>query len=545
MRFIAAARPSVPCSAQQLSTNTVQAGRAGPVAEIVSSCVDVGLAAWTLREDGSSTTHDPGVRVPSIDIRSTQRQSASLSPRLQQAVRLLQMSSMDFSAMLQDTLGRNPFLEVEEGADEDTPPANEPGDEDPGQEDHHDGLRASDTDAETDPDTSSDRDLWQAETGSALRRADDGEMSALDRMPVEATLNSHLHGQLKLLPLSPRDLALARALVESLDDDGYLRTPLEDLLDVVELAPAVSLAELQTALCRVQSLDPSGVGARSVGECLMLQLPAITCARTRRLAQAIVGEHLKALAARDVGGLARALGESPQSVEEVCDRIRHLDPRPGWRFSSTRAACVVPDVIVRKVRGEWQVQLNPAIVPRLRLNQVYAQLFQRHRTAHNAEMGAQLLEARWTLRNVDQRFGTILDVAEAIVQRQRNFLDYGAMAMKPLGLREIADAVGMHESTVSRVTNNKYMSTPVGVFELKYFFSRAMLASSGSSFSGTAIRGLIKDIIDAEDVQEPLSDVAITRQLAGQGLVMARRTVTKYRQTLKIEAVDRRRRQPP
>jgi RNA polymerase sigma-54 factor len=203
---------------------------------------------------------------------------------------------------------------------------------------------------------------------------------------------------------------------------------------------------------------------------------------------------------------------------------------------------VVPDVIVKQLRGQWTVQLNPAIVPRMRMNKVYEQLFQRHRTAHDTELGANLQEARWTLRNVEQRFCTILEVAEAIVKRQGNFLAYGAMAMKPLGLREIADAVGVHESTVSRATNNKYMATPSGVYELKYFFSRSMVSANGSACSGTAIRGLVKDIIAAELPDAPLSDAEITRQLAVQGLVVARRTVTKYRQLLKIEAVNRRRR---
>jgi len=198
--------------------------------------------------------------------------------------------------------------------------------------------------------------------------------------------------------------------------------------------------------------------------------------------------------------------------------------------------------VVKKRHGQWAVQLNPAVVPKVRLNQVYEKLFQRHRTAQNVEMGNHLQEARWTLRNVEQRFSTIVEVAQAIVKRQQNFLDYGAMAMKPMGLREIADEIGVHESTVSRVTNNKYIATPVGVFELKYFFSRAMQATSGRSFSGTAIRSLVNDIIDAETPEAPLSDAEITRQLASQGLVVARRTVTKYRQMLQIDAVDRRRR---
>jgi RNA polymerase sigma-54 factor len=243
-----------------------------------------------------------------------------------------------------------------------------------------------------------------------------------------------------------------------------------------------------------------------------------------------------------VAGLSRRLGETPARMEEVCDRIRRLDPRPGWRLGSSRVDYVVPDVVVRKVRGQWSVQLNPAVVPRVRLNEVYARLFQRHRTPQDAEMGAHLQEARWTLRNVEQRFSTILDVARAIVKRQRNFLEYGAMAMKPLALREIADEVGVHESTVSRVTNNKFMATPAGMFELKYFFSRAMLSRNGSACSGTAIRGLVKDLIEAEPPGRPLSDAEITRQLSCQGLLVARRTVTKYRQMLKIEAVERRRR---
>ena len=485
------------------------------------------------------------------------RQSQTLSPRLQHAVRLLQMSSMDFAAVVQDTLGRNPFLEATEGDDGDD---GEPG----GESDTQASLHAAHDDADlSEPSTAtdaaesadsaggpgdvdaddgvSDRDLWQTGSGGA-HGAEDGELSALDRMAVEIPLNVHLHAQLNLLPLSPRDLACARTLIESLDDDGYLRAALETLREVAALNPVASLEELNIALRRVQSLEPAGVAARDVAECLLLQLPAIDCPLMRGLARQIVREHLPALASRDVAGLARRLGETVHTVEAVCDRIRRLDPRPGWRLGSSLVAYVVPDVVVKKVRGQWKVQLNPAVVPKVRLNQVYAQLFQRHRTPGHAEMGAHLQEARWTLRNVEQRFSTIVDVAEAIVKRQQNFLEYGAMAMKPLGLREIADEVGVHESTVSRVTNNKFLSTPNGVFDLKYFFSRAMVTSNGSACSGTAIRGLIHDMISDENAEAPLSDAEITRQLARQGLVVARRTVTKYRQTLKFEAVDRRRR---
>ncbi|MBL8304331.1 MAG: RNA polymerase factor sigma-54, partial [Ideonella sp.] len=306
--------------------------------------------------------------------------------------------------------------------------------------------------------------------------------------------------------------------------------------------PAASLAEMAQALGRVQALDPAGVGARDIRECLLLQLPAIDDPALQALARSIVTDHLSLLAARDAAALARALAVPVADVQAACDRIRRLDPRPGWRHGSSRIDYVVPDVVVGRQRGVWTVRLNPAVVPRVRLNQVYADLFQRHRAAHDGELAGHLQEARWTLRNVEQRFATILDVAQAIVKRQRHFLEYGPMAMKPLGLREIADEVGVHESTVSRVTHHKYLATPAGVFELKHFFSRAMRTANGSACSGTAIRSLVGDMIGAERADAPLSDAEITRQLASQGLVVARRTVTKYRQMLKIEAVERRRR---
>ena len=503
-----------------------------------------------------------------LDMRADHRQTQTISPRLQHAVRLLQMSSLDFSTLVRDTLGKNPFLEIEDGdddlhggalgdgpgiaaseralhdADGDRPDERTAADAEGASSDGAENA-ATDCDyADADADGASDRDIWQADTGvgSGARNDDGGDMSALDLMATETPLNMHLHNQLNLLPLMPRDLQLARTIVESLDDDGYLRTPLAELLEVAALDPAATLEEMQIALRRVQSLEPAGVAARDVAECLRLQLPAIACPQMRGLAHDIIALHLPALAARDINGLARRLCETPARVEAVCDRIRRLDPRPGWRLGSSRVAYVVPDVVAKKLRGQWTVQLNPAVLPRVRLNHIYAQMFQRHRTPQNTEMGANLQEARWTLRNVEQRFSTIMQVAEAIVTRQRNFLEYGAMAMKPLGLREIADAVGIHESTVSRATNNKFMATPSGVYELKYFFSRSMLSSNGSACSGTAIRGLVRDIIEAESPDTPLSDVEITRQLAQQGLVVARRTVTKYRQLLKIEAVDRRRR---
>jgi len=477
------------------------------------------------------------------ETRQTQSQNQTLSPRLQHAVRLLQMSSLDFGLMVRDTLGKNPFLEPDEDSDD----ANEatgseletlPAEEGASMEEH----AAQAPSESADGGDESDRDLWLADAAAGSRKESDGETSALDMMVAERSLSMHLHSQLNTMQLGERDLTLAHVIVESLEEDGYLRTPLNELLDFVDLDPPVDLVEMQIALKMVQSLEPAGVGARSVSECLELQLHAIECVDMRAVALTIVTEHLPALASRDVTGLSRHLGRTPAFIEGVCDRIRRLDPRPGWRWGSSHVAYVVPDVIVKMVRGEWTVQLNPAIMPRVRLNQMYVDLYQRHKSPENSEMGTHLQEAKWTMRNVEQRFSTILDVAQAIIKRQRHFLEFGPMAMKPLGLREIAEEVGIHESTVSRVTNNKYMSTPRGVFELKHFFSRAMVSANGRACSGTAIRGLIQDMIEAESGGEPLSDAEITRQLSQQGLVVARRTVTKYRQMLRIESVGRRRR---
>jgi RNA polymerase sigma-54 factor len=489
-----------------------------------------------------------------LEMRHDARQTQALSPRLQHAVRLLQMSSMDFAATVHTTLGRNPFLELDEEepereADSEDDRAAEvaaemlaDGDEPRDLSDEFNQVSPDGLGDDAAREGENDRDLWQADAGMSPNRADDGEGSVLDMLAVEVSLAEHLHAQLGVMVLSERDLVLARCIVDSLDEDGYLRSSLEELLKVEAMDPPVELQELECALLRVQALDPLGVGARSVEECLRLQLPTIECKDTRALAGLIVQQHLTALAARDVNGIARQLGQPVACVTAACEAIRRLQPRPGWRFGSSRVDYVVPDVIVKKVRGVWQVQLNPAIVPRVRLNQTYAELFQRHRTQQNTELAGHLQEARWTVKNAALRFSTILDVSEAIVRRQKYFLEFGAMAMKPLRLAEIAEEVGIHESTVSRVTNNKYMATPSGVFELKHFFSRAMASTNGSACSGTAIRGLIKDLIAAEPPNAPYSDAEITRQLTQQGLVVARRTVTKYRQMLHIDAVERRKR---
>jgi RNA polymerase sigma-54 factor len=477
---------------------------------------------------------------PLLKQRPILHQSQTLTPRLQFAVRLLQMSALDYEQELHEMSARNPFLEIDD-AGPGPAPLNSPAQNDPLE------AGASHESALEDPADSAasawdePADTWLQTPGPARDGAGGSQLSATDMMVAHGDLRQHLRGQVNLLRLSARDHALACMVIESLDDDGYCRTELDELGALTDFEPPVDGSELNMALRLVQSFEPAGVGARTIGECLMLQIDGIDAAH-REIARAILADHLDRLAQRDVPGIARLLDRPLPEVDAACAALRRLDPRPGWRFSRPDTRYVVPDVIVKKVRGQWQAQLNSDVMPRVRLNRTCADLFRRHREANHGELGAHLQEARWTLRNVEQRFSTILAVAQAILRRQRLFFEHGPLAMKPLALRDIAEEVGAHESTVCRVTNNKFMATPSGLFELKHFFSRPMPMTSGGACSATAIRSVVKELIDAEDPLTPLSDVEITQRLARQGLTVARRTVTKYRQGLKIAPADRRRR---
>jgi len=327
--------------------------------------------------------------------------------------------------------------------------------------------------------------------------------------------------------------------VDSLDDDGYLTQSLEELVAILPAELEISLDELQVVLKHLQQLEPAGVGARNLGECLVLQLSTLP-KDTPFVGEALetAKNHLEALAARDFPRLRKMLRCDDVALRAVQKLITSLNPKPGYNFSSEETRYVVPDVIVKKVKGIWLAALNPDAMPRLRINRLYAEILQRNRNAGSQQLASQLQEAKWLIKNVQQRFDTILRVAQAIVDRQRNFYEHGEVAMRPLVLREIAAALDLHESTVSRVTTQKYMHTPRGIFELKYFFGSHVTTEAGGAASSTAIRALIKQLVMAENARKPLSDGQITEILAQQGIMVARRTVAKYRETLQILPVN-------
>lgn len=483
-------------------------------------------------------------------LRQEHRQHQTMTPRLQQAVRLLQLSSLDFALEVDRAMTSNPFLEVDEP------------EQDAGEvtlDEREQPLPTSlnePTPADAPPEPASagewESSLWSQQSSSGSSRGSgDGEFDALSLAAAEDSLRDYLRGQGRLLSVSVRDHALMDTIIEALDDDGYLRVTMDELKTLTDVQPAPEDDEMAVALRLVQSLEP-GIAARDLRECLLLQMKMLHMEAENHaqdcsvhcLAERIVQEALPRVGLSDLAGVARIVGAPLLLVERAVEAIRKLQPRPGWRFGAADTRFITPDVVARKLRNEWVVALNPDVVPRVRLNRIYADLFRSHRDSSHADLAAQLQEARWTVRNVEQRFSTIVRVAQAIAKHQRHFLDFGPLAMKPLGLKEIADELGLHESTVSRVTNNKYMATPLGVFELKYFFSRALPTSNGGNASTTSIRGAIKEMIEAENAAKPLSDATIARLLSRQGLQVARRTVTKYRQMMKLPSYEARRRGP-
>jgi RNA polymerase sigma-54 factor len=466
---------------------------------------------------------------PSLQFRLSQH--LTLTPQLQQSIRLLQLSTVELNQEIDRLLMENPALEREEveEAGEAHAPAAASGST---------STSASASEAAPAGDTD-----WSTELASNWRTSDGGDEEGEKSFtpPDTPTLRDHLHAQLSVTKLSPRDRAFVEILIDALDEDGYLTQPLEEIVALLpaEAGAAESLAEeLSIALAHLQHFEPAGVGARSPSECLALQLRNHAACAERNLALEIVNKHLELLAARDYSRLKTLTGADDERLRAAQGVIRALNPRPGAAFAKIEARYVVPDVIVKKVRSAWRASLNPDAMPRLRINRLYAEIAAGARSA--GSISTQLQEARWLIKNVQQRFDTILRVSQAIVERQRHFLEHGEVAMRPLVLREIAETLGLHESTISRVTTQKYMATPRGTFELKYFFGSHVATEAGGAASSTAIRALIKQLVAAEDAKAPLSDARISQILGEQGIVVARRTIAKYREALQIPAVNQR-----
>ena len=465
------------------------------------------------------------------------RQHMVLTPRMQQALRLLQLSSQELTQEIEQALVSNPFLETPETQEQETAFSAT------GNETASTGENSAQ--AETEPTGAADSDPWPiADEGQGAVRAarsedtDDGDWTGRSEAPV--TLHDHLRGQLMLSQMDERDRALCQFMVEALDDDGYLRLELAELSEMISEEHGVEAEELGALLRLVQTLEPPGVGARCLQECLLLQLERIPAELAgRELAREILANHLDLLAHRQFAKLQELTGCTEQELHAARVLIRSLDPRPGNQFGADHTRYVVPDVLVSKTRGQWQAIINPAAQPRLHINQAYAGAAA-GRKSENAPLLGQLQEARWLIKNVEQRFNTIQRVADAIVTKQRGFFDNGDLSMKPLALKQIAEELDLHESTICRVTNGKYMATPRGLFEFKHFFSRQLETEHGPS-SATAVRALIKELIKAENPAEPLSDAQIAQLLHDQGMHVARRTVTKYRNLMKLPSVELRR----
>jgi RNA polymerase sigma-54 factor len=485
-------------------------------------------------------------------------QHLTLTPQLQQSIRLLQLSTLELNAEVERMLQENPLLEKENEDEEGAPPESAVATPGPGAAEAADAPRAGEGDddrAEEPIDTAdatesgvpaAEADFTDDGGGGGSGDGDWGSAPAGDdddefypQQVASSTLRDHLMGQLGMLSLPQRDRQLVAALIDALDEDGFLGSSLEELAEIFPEELGIEPEELAIALRYLQSFEPAGVGARSIGESLALQLKALPDdTPCRAAAVKVVEGHLDLLANRDVTRLRRLLQCDETFVRSIRDLIRTLKPKPGSAFAKAEANYVVPDVIVRKLRGHWVASLNEAAMPKLRVNRIYADILARSRDASNQQLAAQLQEAKWLIRNVQQRFETILKVAQAIVDRQRRFFEHGEVAMRPMVLREIADMLGLHESTISRVTTQKYLLTPRGTYELKYFFGSHVSTDTGGAASATAIRALIRQLIAAEDPKSPLTDSKIAEVLGEQGILVARRTVAKYREALSIPPVN-------
>lgn len=460
---------------------------------------------------------------PALQLR--QSQQLVLTPQLQQSIRLLQLSTLEVNQEVARLLDENPLLER---ADEEGPTYLQ------GEQPSSAATESAAAGDERQADEEWAQDEW-GEPSYTAAAADEEDEPHSDQAAETPTLREHLLWQLGMSLLDERDKKIIGLLIDALDENGYLAQPLEEIAELLPEELDITLDDLETALAQLQHLDEPGIAGRNLGECLALQLKALPADEPgRELALALVTQHLDLLAAHDFTKLKKLLRCDDAALRTAQALVVQLNPRPGEKYASRAADHVVPDVIVERQSGKWRVRLNAEAMPRLRVNRLYASILQQRGEKNSQQLATQLQEARWFIKNLQQRFDTILRVAQAIVERQRQFFEFGEVAMRPLVLREIAEQLELHESTISRVTTQKFMRTPRGVYEFKYFFSSGLSTDTGGACSSTAIRALIKQLVGEENTQQPLTDSRISEILAQQGIQVARRTVAKYRESLHI-----------
>jgi len=451
-------------------------------------------------------------------------QSLTMTPQLQQAIRLLQLPVLDLNAQIQDALEENIMLEMEDLPD----------------------VPQTSNESTAEIETIRAEDSWQTRTSQQIQDGGwNGEGRPITEIADESgqTLHEHLFWQLEMEDFTPRQIIIGEAIIDSINDDGYLAIELDEVAGYLDEDTNVSSDELEETLVKIQSLDPIGVAARSIPECLELQLRQLDASTPGlKLAIEIARNNLDLVANREYGELRRSLRTSEEDLHEALALVKSCNPKPGLAVSPAAAEYVIPDVFVRKVDNRWQVEISPTGVPRLSVNQQYARLLRG--SGDHAVLRTQLQEARWLIRSLEIRNETLAKVATCIVSRQTDFLEHGDEAMKPMVLRDVAEEIGMHESTISRVTTNKYMHTPRGVFEFKYFFSSHLSSANGEDQSSTSVRAKIRKMIGAENPAKPLSDSKIAHLLAEDGISVARRTVAKYREAMQIESSSERRQRP-
>ena len=507
-------------------------------------------------------------------------QSLAMTPQLQQAIKLLQLSTLELQTEIQSALENNPMLELQEedgsaeNADKNSRESRDNKDESKDTE----ASAKADTEteslsAQSEPADSAEIELtsqdndnipddlpvdsaWddiyepsytQQSSGSGASDDDNRDFTEFHNSGI-SSLQDHLGGQIQLTNLSEKDMYIATTLIDAIDNNGYLSEPMEDLLEGMQNAfddeeISFEMDEVEAVLSMIQQLDPAGCGARDISECMHIQLGQIPSSEFVAIAQKIVESHLDLLAYNDFAKMRRQLKVKDDALQEAIALIRNLNPRPGRQIVHDHNEYIVPDVFVKKIKGVWRVELNPDIAPKLGINSLYAGMVKRaDKSEDNNFLRNHLQEARWFIKSLQSRNETLLRVGTAIVERQRGFLEFGEEAMKPLVLRDIAEQLDLHESTISRVTTQKYIHTPRGIFEFKYFFSSHVSTANGGECSATAIRAMIRRFIAAEDAKKPLSDSKIASTLVEEGIQVARRTVAKYRESMAIPPSNERKR---